>query len=150
MPKKSKSDKKTAEKGGSTKPIVVRSAAAKPIIVRTGGGGTVRHHRRHHSVGGIAQRAGHALLSSERIGALIGGFALGVLDSKGTKLPTVPVLGRAGTCGVALYYLGKHMKAPMVSHAATGFLAIAAYEMGKSGAISGVDGDSVIGGDATV
>ena len=93
--------------------------------------------------------AGKELLSNERIGALVGGFLLGVLDAKGTKLPTIPVLGRAGTCGVALYYLGKHMRQPMVSHSATGFLSIAAYQMGNKGVVSGdsVVGDSVLGSD---
>lgn len=79
-------------------------------------------------------------LNSERTGAMAGGFLLGVLDKQGTALPTVPVLGRAGTLGVGLYFLGKQMKAPIMVHAATAALAIAAYQMGREGKVSGVDG----------
>jgi hypothetical protein len=137
--------RKTAKRSGGTTRTIVKSS--KPIIIRQSSA-PVKHHRRRSGGGGGAIGAGKALLSSERLGALLGGFMLGVLDAKATKLPTIPVLGRAGTCGIALYYLGRHMKNPMVSHASTGFLAIAAYEMGKSGSISGADavvGDSTMG-----
>lgn len=144
MPKR----KKTASK---SKSITVRAAAAKPIIIRQNSGAVVRRKggRRRRSGGGGVASAGKALMSSERIGAILGGFLLGVLDAKGTKLPTIPVLGRAGTAGVGLYYLGRHMHAPMISHAATGFLSIAAYQMGNKGTVSGdaVVGDSVLGSD---
>lgn len=135
--------KKTASK---SKSITVRAAAAKPIIIRQNSVPAKRSsgRRRRSGGGGMLGSAKSALMSNERLGALLGGYLLGVLDAKGTKLPTVPVLGRAGTCGVGLYYLGKHMHSPLVSHASTGFLAIAAYEMGKSGTISG---DSVVGAD---
>jgi hypothetical protein len=140
--------KKTASK---SKNITVRAAAAKPIIIRQNSGAVARRvtRRRRSSSGGVVGGAGKALMSSERIGAILGGFLLGVLDAKGTKLPTIPVLGRAGTAGVGLYYLGRHIKAPLVSHAATGFLSIAAYQMGNKGTISGdaVVGDNVVGDD---
>jgi hypothetical protein len=141
--------KKTASKSATK---IVRVASAKPIIIRQNSGAVAKRkggRRRRSSGGGFAGSAGKALMSSERIGAILGGFLLGVLDAKGTKLPTIPVLGRAGTAGVALYYLGRHMHAPLISHSATGFLSIAAYQMGNKGTVSGdaVVGDSVLGSD---
>lgn len=81
-------------------------------------------------------------MNSERTGAIIGAFVLGMLDKSGTKVPTIPLLGRAGTLGVGAYYASKHMHMPMLNHAATGFLCIAAYEMGREGKVSGDDGVS--------
>jgi hypothetical protein len=87
-----------------------------------------------------APRASGQLLAPERMGAMIGAALLGLLDKAGTAVPTVPLLGRAGTLGVASWYLGKHMHSPQIQHAATGFLAIAVYELVREGKIAGVDG----------
>lgn len=92
-----------------------------------------RHYRG--NVGG-----GGGFLNGDRVGAIIGGFVLGMLDKNGTSLPTVPMLGRAGTLGVGLYFAGKQFRMPILVHGATAALAIASYQLGSTGKIAGVEG----------
>jgi len=120
--------------------IVIQAPRARSVARRQSGR---LSRRRRRSFGGRAASVGAGLLSSERVGAVVGGFILGMLDKQGTKLPTVPVLGRAGTLGVASYYIGKSMHSAAVLHAATGFLSIAAYELARQGTIAGDDQTSV-------
>ena len=78
---------------------------------------------------------------------MAGAAVLGLLDKQGTKLPTIPILGRAGTAGLVLWWLAKQQKSPSLNHAATGCLSIAVYELTKEGKVSGVDGyDDLNGG----
>jgi len=106
-------------------PVVVRVPAAAP---RKGKGRA------------LARRIGHAAGEEKhRIAAIITGAVLGWLDKQGTAIPTVPMLGRAGTIGVASYLLYKQSKSRMASHVATGALCIAAYELTNKGSISGED-----------
>lgn len=126
-------------KAGSTSVIMVPSGGGVTRRRRSSGGirrRSGKHHRRHNVSG-----ASGGFFNSERIGGILGGFAMGHLDKVGTKLPTIPVLGRAGTVGVALYFAGKHMKMPVLIHGATAALAIAAYQLGNTGKVSGVEGD---------
>lgn len=90
-----------------------------------------RHRRRASGGGTIADEKG----------ALLGAAVLGYLDKAGTKVPTIPVLGRAGTLAIAAYYGGKQFHMPMVKRAAVGFACIALYEFMRDGKIAGVDGD---------
>ena len=83
-------------------------------------------------------------MSNERTGAIVGAAILGLLDKQGTKLPTVPFLGRAGTAGLALWWLARSQRSAQLAHAATGCLAIAAYEMTKTGSIAGADLDGML------
>lgn len=83
---------------------------------------------------------GGGFLNGDRVGAIIGGFLLGMLDKNGTALPTVPFLGRAGTLGVGLYFAGKQFRMPIMVHASTAALAIASYQLGTTGKIAGVEG----------
>ena len=106
---------------------IVRVTAPKPAKLK-------RRSVARRAVGGARQ-----LLSSQRTGAMIGAFLLGVLDKQGTELPTVPMLGRAGTLGVATYFVGKQMRSPALDHAATGFLSIALYQFAREGKVAGVD-----------
>lgn len=128
-------------------PFTARSAAPTIIAVPSGGGMRRRSRR---SGGAVRRRkgtrrrkgpvaGGGGLFNQERIGAMAGGFLLGVLDKQGTSLPTIPVLGRAGTLAVALYFGGKQFKMPLAVHMSTAALAIATYELGNKGSISGVD-----------
>lgn len=68
----------------------------------------------------------------------MGGAVLGFLEKQGTSIPTVPVLGRAGTIAVAAYFFGG--KRPGLARdiclAAT---AIAASQLVREGKISGDD-----------
>jgi len=85
------------------------------------------------------------------MGAILGGAALGFIDKPGGPLaavPTLPFLGRAGTLGLAAWAIGKWTKSTAFDHAATGMLAIAAYELMRDGSISGyvAGGEGVMGG----
>ena len=116
---------------GSSSALVVRSAprAASPIIIRETRGQKMRRYGR---------RVGHAALGEKhRLIAIAGGFALGMIDKSGVNIPTLPFLGKAGTLGLAAWVGGKFMHSQTLNDAATGFLAIAAYELAKDGAISG-------------
>lgn len=104
--------------------------------------GKTRHHLRRagRRLGGMAYEERH------RIGAILGGFALGLIDKSGVDLPRLPMLGKAGTLGVAAWALGKWGKSAWASHAATGLLSIAAYELAKEGSISGYGDGTYDGG----
>lgn len=65
----------------------------------------------------------------------LAGYLLGMLDKAGTAIPTIPVLGKAGTLAVGLHFLGKGNK--MMSEASLAAAAIAGYEMGNLGKVSG-------------
>jgi hypothetical protein len=107
------------------KPIIIRPVAAKPV--------KHKHHRRH---GG-----GSGLMNKERMGIVLGGFAVGFLQKQGIKLPALPVLGEAGTIGLAAYFLSGNGKNKLASEICTAALAIAAYEMGSTGAVVGENGN---------
>jgi hypothetical protein len=88
----------------------------------------VKHHRK--SKGSI--QAG----SLKTLGVFaVAGYAMGFID-KQTNIPTIPLLGRAGTVAVALHFLGKSN--PLMREAALAAAAIAGYEMGNKGQISGI------------
>lgn len=90
--------------------------------------------RRHHVGGGLSQ-AGILAVG-------IGGAVVGFLDkSFGDKLPSIPILGRKGTLAVGLYVVAKG-KTGLLRDAAVASAAIAGYELGNTGKISGdIDGD---------
>jgi len=117
-------------------PVIVRVPASPKPAKRT----RARHY-------GAA--IGHAAAEEKhRIAAIFTGAVLGWLDAQGTKIPTVPMLGRAGTVGVATYLIYRQSKGNrMLSHIATGALTIAAYELANKGSISG---DDSVMGDPTV
>lgn len=118
----------------STAIVPARSAhrsarAAQPITVRVSQPKPkVKHHRK--SKGAI--QAG----SIKTLGVFaVAGYAMGFLD-KQTNIPTVPMLGRAGTIAVALHFFGKGN--PMLREAALAAAAIAGYEFGNKGQVSGL------------
>ena len=132
----------------ATRTIVIRRAAqqarraVQPIIVRAP---AAMKHVKHHG----RKIASAAYEERHRMGAILGGLALGLIEKAGIDLPTIPLLGKAGTLGVAAWAMGKWGKSRIASHAATGFLAIAAFELGKEGHINGLDGYVAGGGYAS-
>jgi hypothetical protein len=138
-----KASVKTVRPGGSSPAAIIVNTPSAPVrraARRSGGSRTVVVARRVGSgVRRVSTAAGAALLSAERTGAMLGAGLLGLLDKQGTKLPTVPVLGRAGTSGLILWWLSKHQKSPQLNHAATGCLSIAVYELMRDGKIAGDD-----------
>jgi hypothetical protein len=126
------------------KTIILRSAApaqrapSRPVVIVQKVKAAAKHHTRRAAAAGYEER--------HRIGAIAGGFALGMIDKSAIDFPTVPFLGRAGTLGLLAWGAYKMTKNEWASHAATGLLAIAAYELSKEGSISGGGGEEYGGG----
>jgi hypothetical protein len=118
--------KKTAQMVRYVSPPASRPA---PIVVRMPRAPAApkkKHHRRHASGGG----------TNEWIGAVVGGAALGFIDKQGTAIPTVPLLGRAGTIALVCYiFRGKNKWIAEVGKAAA---SVAMYEQISQGSISGI------------
>jgi hypothetical protein len=112
--------------------------APKPIVIRTT---TIQKAKKHHRRG----RSG-GLGEKHRVGAIVGGGVLGLIQKSGVSLPSLPFLGQAGTLGVAAWAVGKYMHSPWAEDLATGFLAIAAYELASTGTIAGETSGYVAGG----
>lgn len=110
-------------------PIIRVSAprAAKPARRRS---------RRRHS-GGSTGLGG--LVSSEAIQMAIGGALYGYAVKSGlvAKLPAIPVLGRTGTAAILLDYWSRHGGGQLAHRAARAAAAIAGYQLGHEGQISG-------------
>lgn len=98
------------------------------------------------SVGGI--------ISNESIQMAIGGALYGYAVKSGliAKLPAIPVLGRTGTAAILLDYWSRHGGGQIAHRAARAAAAIAGYQLGHEGQISGEDfvtsGDFAMGTDA--
>jgi len=69
----------------------------------------------------------------------MGGALLGFLDQAiGSKLPTIPLLGRAGTIALGAYLFGKGRGGGMLRDIALAASAVAGYEIGTKGSVSGI------------
>ena len=127
-----------------TKTQIVRYTAPRtsaPIIIRSSPR-TVhkkKHHRRH---GGGADS-----LSTQRLISLaLGGAAFGFIEkSFGPQLPTLPIIGRAGTITLIAYYFSKgHAGGGLLKDVARAGAVLSGYQIGTTGKISG---DDVLAGD---
>jgi hypothetical protein len=93
------------------------------------------------------------LISNETVQMAIGGALYGYAVKSGVvaKLPAIPVLGRTGTAAILLDYWARHGGPHLAGRAARAAAAIAGYQLGNEGKISGDDdisGDFAMG-DAT-
>jgi len=108
-------------------PIIIRQTSARAPK-------KVRHRRR--------SKAGS---SSGLLAVALGGAMLGFLEKQFPNLPTLPIVGRAGTIAIAGHYIGKHMGGTfgtLLRDTSIAAAAIAGHELGSTGKISGdVDGD---------
>lgn len=110
--------------------------AAAPIVVRVPSG--ITKHKKHHK--------GSRRQSSEKVlmGLVVGGFAMGFLDKPGgpgANIPTIPLLGKAGTIAVAAHFFGKG-RAGLATDIRNAAAVVAAYEFGVKGSVSG-DGSEI-------
>jgi len=64
-----------------------------------------------------------------------GGFAVGFLEKQFPNLPTLPVIGKKGAIALAAYML--HGKHPFVRDVGLAASAIAGYELGSTGRVTG-------------
>lgn len=92
-----------------------------------------------------------ALSEKHTLTALAAAAALGFAKRQGFKLPSFPMLGPAATYGLGAWALSKYTGNKMASHAATGMLSVAMYELASGGGIAGdVGADEVLGEDSVV
>jgi hypothetical protein len=101
-------------------PIIRVSAPRAPAKPKT-------KHRRRSSAG--------ARSKSQMFAIAAAGFALGFVDKSGTAIPTIPLLGRAGTIAAGLYFFAP--SGGFWADAMVAASAIAGYELGLKGSISG-------------
>lgn len=98
---------------------------------------TVHHkkHRRHHR-----SSSGGPLTPKHLLGVAIGGAVYGFIEKKwGPNLPTIPIIGKAGTITVAAYFLSKRggMGGGMIRDVAIAGAVVAGYQLGSTGKVSG-------------
>jgi hypothetical protein len=121
----------------SSHKLAVYRRSPKPVVIRTTK--LVKPKRRHHSSGG---GFGRGLMDKKRLGIVIGGAAVGFLQKQNMKLPELPILGQAGTIGLAAYFLSNNGKNKLADEICTAALTIAAYEYGSTGKVVGEDSSS--------
>jgi hypothetical protein len=67
-----------------------------------------------------------------------GGFVVGFIERNwGDQIPSIPLLGRKGTIALACYFMAPKNK--ILQDAGKAAASIAGYELGATGAISGID-----------
>lgn len=95
--------------------------------------------RRRRSSGSSMSSAVGGLVSSEAIQMAVGGALYGYAVKSGlvAKLPAIPVLGRTGTAAILLDYWARHGGGQIAHRAARAAAAIAGYQLGNEGKISG-------------
>lgn len=142
--------KKRRTSGANTTRIVVAPAPAAPLAKRRRRASPVRRkraaprRRRSSSVGHF----GGGLVSSETIQMAIGGALFGYAVKSGlvAKLPEIPIIGRTGTAALLLDYFGRHGGGHYCTKASRAAAAIAGYQLGSEGKITG-DANEYIQGD---
>ena len=120
------------------KVAIMRARSSKPVVIRQTIVKKAKSFRRKHYSGGA-----RGLFEGKRMGIMMGGFAVGMIQKSGITIPELPLLGQAGTIGVAAYFLSGGGRNKLADEVATAALAIAAYELGSTGKIVG--GDYVAG-----
>lgn len=78
---------------------------------------------------------GESTSTSSLLTDAIVGYLVGYLDRQGTAIPTIPILGRAGTLAAGAYFFRK--SSPMLRKAVGPLVTIATYELGREGHVSG-------------
>lgn len=114
-----------------------RPHTPKPIVIRTTKVVKAKH-RRHHRHGGSGFGLG-GLMSKQRLGIVAGALAFGFLEKQAlfASLPSLPMIGKSGTIGLAAYLLSNGGKNKLADDIATAAFVIAAHELGSTGTIVG-------------
>ena len=86
-----------------------------------------KHHRRRSNGGGGGKK--------DALKLAVAGAIMGYIDRGGIAIPTIPILGRAGTIAAGLYFVGPSHGIWLDAFKAA--VVIAGYEVGKQGSISG-------------
>jgi len=73
----------------------------------------------------------------------MGGLGVGLLEkSFGEKIPSLPYVGRKGAVALAIYFLNP--KSTALRNVGIAAAAIAGYQLGSTGVISGEDDDEIL------
>lgn len=72
------------------------------------------------------------------LSAVVGGAALGFIDKSFPQLPTIPVLGRAGSIALYAYMASKGRAGGIFRDVALCGATLAGYQLGSAGHVSGV------------
>ena len=92
-----------------------------------------------------------AMSEKHTLTALAAAAALGFAKRQNYKLPSLPMLGPAATYGLGAWALSKYTGNKIASHAATGMLSVALYELAAGQGMAGdVGADEVLGEDSVV
>jgi len=114
-----------------------RSVSVKPVVIRQT---KVVHAKKKRHGGGRRGGAGiGGFLTPDNTGMLMAGAAMGFIDKSTfvANLPKLPFLGEHGTIAVAAYMLGGNGRSKLATDICRGALFLSAYEMTKTGAITG-------------
>ena len=132
-----------ARRRASTALTVYRSAprisAPRPIIIRQSAPLQRRKGRRRRSGGGGV--SGFLSGGGGIIAVGVTAAVIGMAESGGllAKLPSIPVVGRKGALAIAAYYYSRHGGGSLSRDVAIAAAALAGYELGSKGSISGED-----------
>lgn len=120
----------TTRRRSAAKTITVRQPA--PVVVRTTSVAKRSAPRRRSSRRGVGggDNFGRTMLACG-----LGGAAVGFLEKTFPNLPTLTFLGKKGTIAAAAYLLRRQL--PYAKEVAISAAAIAGYEFGKEGRVSG-------------
>jgi hypothetical protein len=110
----------------------------KPIVIRTTKIVKHKKHHRRHGGGGLGMGG---LFSKHRMGIVAGAAAYGFLEKQAmfASLPSLPLIGKAGTVGLAAYLISGGGKNKLADDICTAALVIAAHELTSTGSIVGDD-----------
>jgi len=129
--------KKTSH-AGMVRYVAPRASA--PIIIRSSPRSAPKK-KHHHRKG---KGGGGALTQGRMVELALGGAAYGFIEkSFGAQLPTLPIIGRAGTLTLIAYYMAKGKGGLMRDVAICGAV-LSGYQIGSTGKIQG----DVMGGIA--
>lgn len=128
-----------------TSTAIVRTVpyrAPAPIIQvrapRASSGHRKKHHRRRGS-------NGNALNQSSLQSHAVGGFLYGIIEKNfGAQLPTLPLIGRAGSIAIGAYFFGKG-RGGLIADIGKAAAVIAGYQFGTTGKVSGLVAPQVHG-----
>lgn len=127
-----------AAKSAARAPIIIRQPAARAPIIKVSAPRASRAKHYARRAGHHLKRAGQKALEEKHTLAAVGAAAaLGFVEREKVALPAIPKLGMAGTYGLVAWAAGKYMRSRTLAHVATGLLSVAAYQLGKTGEISG-------------
>lgn len=81
-------------------------------------------------------------MNRNRLGIVAGAFAMGILEKQSffTSLPSLPLIGKTGTIGVAAYLLSSGGRNRLADEICTAAFVLAAHELASTGTVVGADG----------